>query len=151
NWHAGELMLQLDYINFLGDNPLKGPALGGDRFPVMYDCYDADYIQVARKAARRLDLTLREGVYLAISRPTYSSTAESRMFRSWGADVIGMSTVFEVMMARQLGMRVLGISSITDMALADGGDHSTGDEVVAMAERSGADFRSLVLACLPEL
>lgn len=151
NWNAGELMVQLDFINFLGDNPLKGQVVAGERFPVMFDCYDPEYVEVARWAARSLDLTLREGVYLAISGPTYSTRAEARMFRSWGADVVGMSTVFEVMMARQLGMRVLGLSSITDMAIADGSEHTTGDEVVAMAERSGGAFRELVTSCLPLL
>jgi len=73
------------------------------------------------------------------------------MFRNWGADVVGMSTVFEVMMARQLGMRVLGISSITDMAVPDGAGHTTGDEVVAMAERTGGVFRQLVKALVPLL
>ncbi len=150
-WSAGDLMLQLDFINMLGDNPLIGPAHGGDRFPVMYDCYDPAYLEVARAAARELDLPLREGIYLAISGPSYSTRAEGRMFRMLGADAIGMSTVFEVIMARQLGMRVLGLSCVTDMAVPDGSGHATGDEVVAMAERSGASFRRLVAACLPQL
>ncbi len=151
NWNAGELMLQLDFINFMGSNPLLGPHVGGDRFPVMYDCYDPEYLEIARRTARKQDVTLREGVYVAISGPTYSTRAEARMFRSWGADVVGMSTVFEVMMARQLGMRVLGISSITDMAVPDGTGHTTGDEVVAMAERTGGVFRGLVKALVPLL
>lgn len=151
NWRAGDLMLQLDYINFMADNPLKGPVAGGERFPVMFDCYDPAYQEIARQQARRLDLILREGVYLAISGPTYSTRAESRMFRSWGADVVGMSTVFEVMMARQLDMRVLGLSCITDMALADGNSHTTGDEVVRMAELQGGVFRELVTACLAHM
>lgn len=151
HWNAGELMLQLDFINFQGDNPLLGPVSGGDRFPVMYDCYDRDYLDLARGAARQLDMVLREGVYLAISGPTYSTRAEGRMFRSFGADAIGMSTVFEVMVARQLQMRVLGLSCITDMAVPDGSGHATGAEVVEMAERSGAAFRSLVRACLPSM
>jgi len=150
-WNAGELMLQLDFINFQAANPLLGPNVGGERFPVMYDCYDPAYLDIARSRARALDLVLREGIYLAISGPAYSTRAEGRLFRSWGADAVGMSTVFEVMMARQLGMRVLGISCITDMAVPDAGGHTTGDEVVAMAERSGAAFRSLVRACLPDL
>ena len=151
DWNAGELMLQLDFINFIGDNPLMGPQVGGDRFPVMYDCYDPEYLEVARTAARSLDMPLREGVYLAISGPTYSTRAEGRMFRNLGADAVGMSTVFEVMMARQLDMRVLGLSCITDMAVPDAGGHATGDEVVRMAERSGAAFRRLVSTCLPAL
>lgn len=150
-WNAGELMLQLDFINFQFANPLLGPNVGGERFPVMYDCYDPEYLDLARTRARKLDLVLREGIYLAISGPTYSTRAEGRMFRNFGADAVGMSTVFEVMMARQLGMRVLGISCITDMAVPDAGGHTTGEEVVRMAERSGEAFRTLVKACLPDL
>lgn len=150
-WNAGDLMLQLDFINFQSDNPLMGPAVGGERFPVMYDCYDPEYLDIARRAARKLDMPLREGVYLAISGPTYSTRAEGRMFRNLGADAVGMSTVFEVMVARQLDMRVLGLSCITDMAIPDRNEHATGLEVVRMAEQSGAAFRELVLTCLPAL
>jgi purine-nucleoside phosphorylase len=153
NWQAGDIMLQLDFINFTGLNALVGPnddALG-PRFPVMFDCYDPEYLDVARRAARRLDLPLREGVYLAISGPSYATRAELRAFRAWGADAIGMSTVHEVTVARQLGIRVLGLSSVTDMAVPDGHEHTTGDEVVRVAERTGPRFRSLVRAALPEL
>src|SRR5690625_1873991 len=135
----------------IGANPLLGPVVSGDRFPVIYAFYDPDYLDVARSAARRPDLPLRGVPDLATRGPAYSTRAEGRMFRSFGADVIGMSTVFEVMMARQLGMRVLGLSCITDMAVPDGGHHATGDEVVEVAERSGRIFRELVTACLPSL
>lgn len=153
NWRAGELMVQLDLINFTGDNPLIGPnddALG-PRFPVMFDAYDGELIELARRVARRQDLSLREGVYLAISGPSYATRAELRMFRSWGADAIGMSTVYEVMVARHQGMRVLGLSSVTDMALADLHEHASGEEVLATAARSGPDFRRLVRALLEAL
>ena len=153
NWAAGDLMLQLDYINFTGDNPLIGPNDDtlGPRFPIMFDCYDPEYLELTRAVARAEDIALREGVYLAISGPTYASRAELRMFRAFGADAIGMSTVFEVMAARHMGLRVLGISSVTDMALADRDEHASGADVVAMAERSGATFRRLVKAVLEQL
>lgn len=153
HWQAGELMLQLDFINATGQNPLSGPNDNqlGPRFPVMFDCYDPAYLELARRAARREDMILREGVYLAISGPSYATRAELRMFRAWGADAIGMSTALEVIAARHLGMRVLGISVVTDMALPDGAAHTTGDEVVAMAERSGATFRRLVSAVLADM
>lgn len=153
NWRAGDLMLQLDYINFTGDNPLIGPndATLGPRFPIMFDCYDREYQELARRAARREDILLREGVYLAISGPTYATRAELRMFRGLGADAIGMSTVFEVMVARHAGMRVLGLSTVTDMAIADRDEHASGEEVVAVAQRSGATFRRLVKRVLAEL
>ena len=127
NWQAGEIMLQLDFINFTGANPLIGENdPGGERFPVMFDCYDPTYQDLARSVARTLDLALKEGVYLAISGPSYATRAELRMFRAWGADAVGMSTVFEVIKARHLGMRVLGVSVVTDMAIADRNEHATG-------------------------
>lgn len=152
-WEAGDLMLQLDFINLTGANPLVGPNddAVGPRFPVMYDCYDPEYLEVARRAARELDIRLREGVYLGISGPSYATRAELRAYRTLGADAIGMSTVYEVIVARHAGMRVLGLSCVTDMALPDQDAHATGDEVVAMAERSGAEFRRLVKAVLPSL
>lgn len=152
-WQAGNLMLQTDFINATSASALTGPNddSRGPRFPVMFDCYDGAYLDLARTAANAQGITLREGVYLAISGPAYATRAELRAFRSWGADAIGMSTVHEVTVARHEGMRVLGLSLVTDMALPDSTAHVSGDEVVAMAERSGDDFRRLVRALLPEL
>jgi len=152
-FRAGELMLQRDFINFTGQNPLIGPLHdpGLERFPVMYDCYDPAYLEAARSAALRHGIMLREGVYLAVTGPSYATRAELRAFRVLGADAIGMSTVFEVIRARQLGLRVLGISAITDMAIPDQEEHATGAEVIEMAERMGDSFRRLVRAVLPEL
>lgn len=149
---AGTLLLQLDLINMTGDQALVGPddALG-ERFTVMFDCYDPDYLELARAAARRLDLRLAEGVYLAIRGPAYATRAELRAFRTLGADVIGMSTVHEVAMARHLGVRVLGLSAVTDMALPDGSEHASGDDVLAMADQVGGRFRALVREVLPAL
>lgn len=153
HWRAGDLMLQLDFINHTWQNPLVGPndeALG-PRFPVMFDAYDSDYLEIARREARRMDLPLREGVYLAIAGPSYATRAELRMFRAWGADAIGMSTVHEVLAARHQGMRVLGLSTVTDMALPDAGQHASGDEVLEVAAASGEVFRRLVRAVVPQL
>ena len=152
SFSAGQLMLQLDYINFTGQNPLIGPNDDRyPRFPVMFDCYDPEYLEVARRVALSQQLLLREGVYIAISGPSYASRAELRAFRALGADVVGMSTVFEVIKARHIGMRVLGLSTITDMAIPDRGEHASGDEVLAMAARSGDSFRRLVRGILAEL
>lgn len=150
---AGDLMLQLDYINCTGQNPLTGPNEDASRprFPVMFDCYDPAYLHLARAKAMELGIHLREGVYLAISGPSYASRAELRAFRLLGADAIGMSTVFEVIRARHLGMRVLGISTVTDMALPDRDEHATGADVLAVAARVGATFRRLVRAVVPGL
>jgi purine-nucleoside phosphorylase len=153
NWQAGDLMLQLDFINSTGDNPLIGPNddKQGPRFPVMFDCYDPSYNELAREIARREDILLREGVYLAISGPAYATRAELRMFRAFGADAIGMSTVHEVMVARHMGMRVLGLSTVTDMAIPDGHEHTDEQGVLAMAAKSGATFRRLVKAILERM
>jgi len=151
-WRAGDLMLQLDFINHTFDHALTGPADGvGPRFPVTFDAYDAAYLEAARAAARRLDVALREGVYLAIAGPAYATRAELRAFRAWGADAIGMSTVHEVTVARSLGLRVLGLGVVTDMAVPDAHGHATGDEVLRMAAAAGERFRGLVRALLPEL
>jgi purine-nucleoside phosphorylase len=155
DWNAGEIMLQTDYINFTGANPLMGPndpALG-ERFVPMMDAYDPAYRASAAEAARGLNIELRQGVYLGISGPTYAPKAELRMFRALGADAIGMSTVLEVIAARHAGMRVLGLSSITDMAVADREDHSGTTEaaVIARAQETGPRFQSLVRAVLPKL
>ncbi len=152
-YRAGDLMLQLDFINFTSQNALTGPndEAEGPRFPVMFDCYDPEYLALARRVARAEDIPLREGVYLAIGGPSYATRAELRLFRHLGADAVGMSTVHEVAVARHVGMRVLGLSCVTDMALPDRDEHATGDEVVAVAARVGATFRRLVTAILPEL
>lgn len=153
NWQAGDLMLQLDFINFTGTDPLIGPNDDslGPRFPVMFDCYDNEYRALAQRLARSLDIPLREGVYLAISGPSYATRAELRMFRTWGADAIGMSTVHEVIIARHLGMRVLGLSTVTDMAIPDSHEHATGDDVLRVAAASGATFRQLVTAIIQDM
>ena len=153
HWQAGELMLQLDLINFTFANPLVGPndPERGPRFPVTFGAYDPAYLELARKVARAEDIGLREGVYLAVSGPSYATRAELRMFRAWGADVIGMSTVHEVLVARHEGMRVLGLSVVTDMALPDAHTHADEQEVLAVAAQTGPDFQRLVKALIPHL
>ena len=153
SWEAGDLMLQRDFINATGANPLVGPnddALG-PRFPILFDAYDPAYAVIAHEVAQDRGIRLRHGVYLAIRGPAYASRAELRAYRGWGADAIGMSTVFEVMVARHEGMRVLGLSTVTDMALPDAHEHATGDDVLRTAERVGDTFRGLVRAILPRL
>lgn len=153
DYQPGELMLHLDLINATGQNPLVGPNDDrvGPRFPVMFDCYDPAYLGEARAAARSQGVMLREGVYLAVSGPSYATRAELRAYRSWGADAIGMSTVHEVIQARHLGMRVLGLSTVTDVARPDSEAHATGEQVLRVAAESGERFRGLVGALLPVL
>jgi purine-nucleoside phosphorylase len=147
-WEAGDIMLQNDFINFTGTNPLLGPndSSIGPRFLPLMGGYDKDLAKIAREAARACDLQLREGVYLGITGPMYAPKAELRMYRQWGADAIGMSTVLEIIQALYLGMRVLGLSSVTDMAVADREDHSETNEqaVIEQAQKTGPNFRKLV-------
>lgn len=152
-FEAGDLMVQRDLINATGQNALTGPNddEAGPRFPVMFDCYDPAYVRLAQRAARAHDIALKEGVYLAISGPSFATRAELRAYRSWGADAIGMSTVHEVTVARHLGMRVIGLSTITDMALPDRDEHASGEDVLRVAAAVGETFRALVMALLPEL
>lgn len=152
NFRAGELLLHQDFINATGMNPLIGPNQEPfPRFPVMFDCYDPAYRDLARRTALREQIVLREGVYLAITGPSYATRAELRAFRSLGADAIGMSTVLEVIRARHLGLRVVGLSAITDMAIPDVDQHATGDEVLEMAARIGETFGRLVRGLVPGL
>ena len=153
NFEAGELMLHTDYINFMGDTPLRGPndERLGPRFPVMFDAYDPELRAKFRRAALKEGVYHREGVYVAISGPNFASRAELRMLRGFGADAIGMSTVPEVIALRHLGARVVAVSTITDMAIPDREHHATEEEVLAVAERTGPVFRRVVKAFLAEV
>lgn len=149
-WNAGEIMLMADHINLLGTNPLVGAnddALG-PRFPDMSMPYDAELRDIAREVARDLKIVLREGVYAAITGPALETRAEYRMLRTLGADVVGMSTVPEVIAAVHGGMRVLGLSIMTDKCLADSLIPVTLAEIVEMAERAEPDLTALVRGVL---
>lgn len=138
-WAPGDLMLITDHINLLGDNPLAGPnddALG-PRFPDMSEPYDPRLQALAREVARAEGLTLREGVYVAVMGPNLETRAEYRMLRRLGADVVGMSTVPEVIVAVHEGMRVLGTSIITDACIPETLTPTSLADVIAVA--SGAE------------
>ena len=113
-------MLITDHINLMGTNPLIGPndEKLGPRFPDMSNAYDPGLRKLALDAARELGIALKQGVYLAVSGPSYETAAEVRAFRALGADAVGMSTVPEVIYANYLGLRVLGLSVIANMAVA---------------------------------
>lgn len=131
----GDVMLITDHINLVGMaglNPLMGPNLDeiGPRFPDMSQPYDRAYCDLARKVAREKGITLREGVYVGLSGPSFESPADLRFLRTAGADAVGMSTVPEVIVARHGNMRVLGLSGISNKANLDGSTITTHEEVI---------------------
>ncbi len=145
-WRTGDLMLIADHINLLGDNPLIGPnddALG-PRFPDMTEAYDAGLRSLARSVAAEARIPLRSGVYVAVAGPNLETGAEYRMLRAMGADVVGMSTVPEVIVARHAGMRVLGLSIITDACLPDALEPADITKIIAVAAAAEPKLTTLV-------
>lgn len=149
-WAPGELMLIADHINLLGDNPLIGPndASLGPRFPDMSAVYDVALRDAAKAVARARGFTVREGVYVAVQGPNLETRAEYRMLRSMGADVVGMSTVPEVIVARHAGMRVLGCSIITDQCLPDALEEASLERILAVAAGAEPHLTALVQGVL---
>lgn len=135
---SGDLMLINDHINFQGDNPLRGTNDDsiGPRFPDMFQCYDPQLLAIAEETALEERIPLRKGVYVALAGPNLETAAEYRMLRILGGDVVGMSTVPEVIAARHMGMRVLGFSVITDMGLPDAMGPMSLERIIAMAEKT---------------
>jgi purine-nucleoside phosphorylase len=149
----GALVVIRDHINLQGSNPLVGPneEKFGPRFPDMTQAYWAAYREIAMVEAKRLGIEVHEGVYAALSGPSYETPAEIRMLRTMGADLVGMSTVPEVIVARHMGVRVLGISCVTNMAagiLDRVIDHA---EVMETGERVQGQFVALLRAVLPRI
>ena len=152
-WSAGDLMLIADHINLLGDSPLIGPNDDrlGPRFPDLSAAYDSSLRDIARRVAGARGITLREGVYVAVSGPNLETRAEYRFLRGIGADAVGMSTVPEVLVAVHAGMRVLGISIITDMCLPDALEPATLERIIAVANRAEPGLTELVRGVLERL
>ena len=142
----GDVMIIRDTINLSGENPLLGPNLDrfGPRFVAMADAWDDGLRARARAAGERAGLSLREGVYLMLSGPAYETRAELRMLRTLGADAVGMSTVPEAIVARQMGIEVLGISCITNPAAGVLPKPLHHDEVMEVARRVTGEFSSLL-------
>ncbi len=145
-WERGDLALISDHINLMGDNPLVGPNVEaqGPRFPDMSEAYDAGLRRRAREQALEMGLQLREGVYVGVTGPNLETPAEYRMLRTVGADLVGMSTVPEVIVARHAGMRVLGTAVITDMCLPDDLEPVEVEEVVRIAAETAPVLSALV-------
>jgi len=145
-WAPGDLVLLADHINLLGDNPLVGPndERLGPRFPDLSAAYDLELRVLAREVALELGITLREGTYVAVAGPNLETRAEYRMLRAIGADVVGMSTVPEVIVANHEGMRVLGISIITDQCLPDALEPADITRIIDTARRAEPSLTRLI-------
>jgi purine-nucleoside phosphorylase len=146
-------MLIADHLNLLGDNPLIGPnddALG-PRFPDMTEPYDVGLRRIAREVAVANGITLREGVYAAVQGPNLETRAEYRFLRAVGADVVGMSTVPEVIVARHGGMRVLGLSIITDQCLPDALEPTTVARIIDIARAAEPKLTAVVTGVIARL
>jgi purine-nucleoside phosphorylase len=153
SYSAGALVAIRDHINLQGANPLIGPNDDrfGVRFPDMTQAYDPEFRKFVADAGKKLKQNLHEGVYLALSGPNYETPAEIHSFRTLGADLVGMSTVPEVLAARHAGIRVLGISCVTNMAAGVTGQTLTAEEVFEVGARVKNDFIALLKAVIPKI
>ena len=152
-WNKGDLMLIEDHINLLGDNPLIGPndERLGERFPDMCNCYDRGLLALGRTIALEEQIVCHQGVFVAVSGPNLETRAEYRFLRAIGADVVGMSTVPEVIVAIHAKMRVLGISVITDQCLPDALLPVSIPEIIATANEAEKKLRVLVRRLVSQL
>jgi purine-nucleoside phosphorylase len=153
SYEQGALILISDHLNLMGTNPLLGrndPRFG-PRFPDMSDVYDREYQEAAIAESREMGLELRRGVYAALTGPSYETPAEIRMLRLLGADAVGMSTVPEALVARQMGVRVLGFSCITNMAAGVLDKPINHEEVIETGERVRETFAELLRRVIPKL
>ncbi|HYE66010.1 MAG TPA: purine-nucleoside phosphorylase [Pyrinomonadaceae bacterium] len=149
----GALMIISDHLNLMGVNPLRGlnDQRFGPRFPDMSEVYSRDYQEIAVEEAHQMGLELRRGIYAAMSGPSYETPAEVRMLRTLGADAVGMSTVPEAIVARHMGMKVLGISCITNMAAGVIDQPINHDEVIETGARVHETFKELLRRIIPKL
>ncbi|HEV2147176.1 MAG TPA: purine-nucleoside phosphorylase [Longimicrobiaceae bacterium] len=151
-FRPGDLMLIADHLNFMWRNPLIGAVVPGEeRFPDMSDPYDAAFRRIAEEVALELGIPLVQGVYAALLGPSYETPAEVRMLARIGADAVGMSTVPEVLVARALRIRVLGISCITNLAAGLGGQKLSHDEVMEVGAAVRDRLAALVRGVLPRV
>ena len=149
-YRSGDIMVIEDHINLMGDNPLIGinDDRLGPRFPDMSEPYSLELVARALAVARRADMAAHQGVFVAVSGPNLETRAEYRFLRMIGADVVGMSTVPEVIVAVHCGMRVVGFSIITDMCLADALEPADVAKIIAVANEAEPNLRTLVMGVL---
>jgi purine-nucleoside phosphorylase len=149
----GALMVISDHLNLMGVNPLRGPndERFGPRFPDMSEVYARDLQEMVVEEAKDLGVTIRRGIYAALTGPSYETPAEIHMLRAFGADAVGMSTVPEAIVARHMGMKVLGISCITNMAAGIGEEPINHDEVIETGQRVRSTFTQLLRKLIARL
>jgi len=152
-YQQGALVVITDHINLQGQNPLAGPNDDrfGPRFPDMTQAYSKPYRETTLRAAHRLGKTVYQGVYAGLLGPSYETPAEIRYLRTIGADLVGMSTIPEVIAARHMGIKVLAISCVTNMAAGITDEVLSHEDVLATGERVKGDFVGLLRAVLPEI
>jgi purine-nucleoside phosphorylase len=153
NFKPGSLMLIRDHLNLMGVNPLRGKndERFGVRFPDMTEVYDRAFLEKAIAEAEGIDLSLRRGVYVALSGPTYETPTEIHMLRNCGADAVGMSTVPEAIAARHMGMKVLGISCITNYAAGILDQDINHEEVIETGAQVAGTFKELLRRIIPRI
>ena len=153
SFRPSDLMIITDHINFMGTNPLIGANDDslGERFPDMSEVYKKDLIKIAEKCAEKLCIDIQKGVYFASSGPSYETPAETRMARILGADAVGMSTVPEAIVANYCGMKVLGISCISNAASGVSDVKLSHSEVIETTDKAKSRFKALVLEILKML
>lgn len=150
---GGEIMVIKDHINLTGRNPLLGKNLNeiGPRFPDMTRAYDEGLIEIAEREARKLGIRLNRGVYVGILGPSLETPAETRMLRLLGADAVGMSTIMEVIAAIHAGLKVLGLSVISNVNLPDAMKPILLEEIISVANKAGSDLMRLIEKILPKV
>lgn len=151
-YESGDLMVITDHINLMGDNPLRGPNDDslGPRFPDMIEPYSNDLVKLTVTIAKRLNIRLHKGVYVGVSGPNLETRAEYRFLRNIGADAVGMSTVPEVIVGAHMGMKVLGISCITDECIPETLKPLDIEKVLAVAKKSEPVLSKLVMEVVKE-
>ena len=149
----GNLVIINDHINYMGNNPLIGENMDqlGSRFPSLHEPYCKRYIRFAHEISKKNDFSLQDGVYLALSGPSLETKAECRMLAKWGADLVGMSTVPEVIVAIHAGMRVIGISVVTNLSNSFHSEAHTQEEIRANALKAKKNLEKLVLELIKKI
>ena len=152
-FRPGDVMVINDHLNLMCDNPLKGPNLSewGPRFPDLSEAYHSSCVNALEEAASSLNIQLRKGVYAGLLGPTYETPAEVRMLRTLGADAVGMSTVPECIAANHLGVRVAGLSCITNLAAGITNAKLTHDEVIHFSREGAKKMTQILTKALPKL